>query len=360
MSLVNVKCPNCGSSIQLDGNREEGFCSYCGSKVQIQEAIKQVKIDKSGDIQNYLKMSQASLDAGNGQESYDYANKALELDPDCAEGWYLRMQALGLMGILKDLKTNEIVAAGQKAIDFDSSPEMKKKVYSFFLSQCLSDYKFLMMQLQDTDSIKDLYDAHVRVSAFSATEKTLAADSIADIILGQGDLALALRLSVPNSEITNDEELSRLTGEVAKQYVYYQNAINARFNVYGAKMNDQALQNFRNNLERIKQGLPDQYKNVIDGNSMQNPSKGCYVATAVYGSYDCPEVWTLRRFRDYNLDETWYGRAFIKTYYAVSPTLVKWFGETKWFKAMWKKPLDKMVRKLNNKGYDNTPYNDKY
>src|SRR5699024_12626084 len=23
-------------------------------------------------------------------------------------------------------------------------------------------------------------------------------------------------------------------------------------------------------------------------------SGGCYVATAVYGSYDCPEVWTLR------------------------------------------------------------------
>ena len=34
--------------------------------------------------------------------------------------------------------------------------------------------------------------------------------------------------------------------------------------------------------------------------SIDNPSNGaCYVATAVYGSYDCPEVWTLRRFRDY-------------------------------------------------------------
>ena len=23
---------------------------------------------------------------------------------------------------------------------------------------------------------------------------------------------------------------------------------------------------------------------------------GCYIATAVYGSYDCPQVWTLQRF----------------------------------------------------------------
>jgi len=88
-------------------------------------------------------------------------------------------------------------------------------------------------------------------------------------------------------------------------------------------------------------------------------SGGCYVATAVYGSYDCPEVWTLRRYRDDTLASTWYGRAFIRTYYAISPTLVKWFGHTSWFKKLWKGKLDKMVKKLNGEGVENTPYNDK-
>ena len=55
---------------------------------------------------------------------------------------------------------------------------------------------------------------------------------------------------------------------------------------------------------------------------------GCYIATAVYGSYDCPQVWTLRRFRDHTLAASWYGRTFLHAYYAVSPTLVKWFGRT--------------------------------
>jgi len=86
---------------------------------------------------------------------------------------------------------------------------------------------------------------------------------------------------------------------------------------------------------------------------------GCYIATAVYGSYDCPQVWTLRRFRDDTLAETWYGRAFIKTYYAISPTLVKWFGETKWFKGIWKSILDRMVSSLIAEGVKNTPYNDR-
>lgn len=93
---------------------------------------------------------------------------------------------------------------------------------------------------------------------------------------------------------------------------------------------------------------------------MKNESAGgCYVATAVYGSYDCPEVWTLRRYRDYTLAETALGRLFIALYYAVSPTLVSWFGKTQWFRNMWKPKLDKMVERLNREGVADTPYQDR-
>ncbi len=85
---------------------------------------------------------------------------------------------------------------------------------------------------------------------------------------------------------------------------------------------------------------------------------GCYVATAVYGSYDCPQVWTLRRFRDNTLAATWYGRLFVHMYYAISPTLVKMFGRTTWFKNLWKPQLDKLVVKLNARGVCSKPYED--
>jgi hypothetical protein len=85
----------------------------------------------------------------------------------------------------------------------------------------------------------------------------------------------------------------------------------------------------------------------------------CYVATAVYGSYDCPQVWTLRRFRDYTLAETIYGRTFVRMYYAVSPTLVKWFGSTAWFKRICRSPLDALVKRLQASGVKNTPYEDR-
>ncbi len=87
-------------------------------------------------------------------------------------------------------------------------------------------------------------------------------------------------------------------------------------------------------------------------------SDGCYVATCVYGSYDCPQVWTLRRYRDHTLAKNWYGRVFIRIYYAISPTLVKWFGHTNWFKKMCQTKLDNMIANLQAKGIEATPYKD--
>lgn len=93
--------------------------------------------------------------------------------------------------------------------------------------------------------------------------------------------------------------------------------------------------------------------------STHTPKKsGCYIATCVYGSYDCPQVWTLRRFRDNTLSRKWYGRALIQIYYTVSPLLVKTGGNSPIFKAFFKKPLDFLVCRLHSIGVEDTPYND--
>lgn len=90
----------------------------------------------------------------------------------------------------------------------------------------------------------------------------------------------------------------------------------------------------------------------------EKKSGGCYVATAVYGSYDCPEVWILRRYRDFYLMNNSFGRMFVKLYYKVSPTLVKMFGNTKIFNYVFKAFLDKKIELLKEKGYSDNRYND--
>jgi hypothetical protein len=85
---------------------------------------------------------------------------------------------------------------------------------------------------------------------------------------------------------------------------------------------------------------------------------GCYIATAVYGSYDCPQVWSLRRYRDNTLANNIIGRVFISIYYSISPIIVKVFGKSGWFLKFCRRRLDKFVYKLEKNEYKNTFYKD--
>lgn len=87
-------------------------------------------------------------------------------------------------------------------------------------------------------------------------------------------------------------------------------------------------------IEKIRQY--DSSYTLPQTEKAEQVSGGCYIATCVYGSYDCPQVWTLRRFRDDVLATTWYERLFIRCYYVISPKLVQLFGKTIWFKKIWK------------------------
>ena len=99
-------------------------------------------------------------------------------------------------------------------------------------------------------------------------------------------------------------------------------------------------------------------KNSIFKTTKRRKKSGCYIATCVYGSYDCPSVWVLRRYRDQVLESTCLGRFFISLYYAISPVVVRFFGDSRIFRSIVKQPLDKMVNSLKEQGFDNTPYQD--
>lgn len=100
------------------------------------------------------------------------------------------------------------------------------------------------------------------------------------------------------------------------------------------------------------------HKNNKSPASFGSGGQGCYIATCVYGSYDCPQVWTLRRFRDTVLAKNCFGRVFIHFYYAISPKLVKIFGEKAWFCDIWHRRLDKLVDILHIRGIGDEPYQD--
>ena len=74
---------------------------------------------------------------------------------------------------------------------------------------------------------------------------------------------------------------------------------------------------YKEDFELIKKYKPDfEWPiKICETPSVSNES-GCYVATSIYGSYDCPQVWTLRRFRDNTLENYWAGRTFPRSVFS--------------------------------------------
>ena len=206
---------------------------------------------------------------------------------------------------------------------------------------------------------------------FSAFGKTMLAMTDDDYYKKQQKFTVLIKsISVINDyyELTTEDKkavLTKISEAVAKMYnvtfvyntqagagvggnAWHKNLLNQVKNAYITELNQIASVHNEPYIQEL----------IAKMNALQTAG-GCYVATCVYGSYDCPQVWTLRRYRDYTLAESWYGRAFIRTYYAISPTIVKWFGSTEWFKNLWQNKLDKMVSKLRSNGVEDTPYQDR-
>ena len=297
------------------------------------------------------------------KECYKYANKALELDSKASKAWLIKMRALDNMGTIENrLRLDEFHEVGLKAVEnADGDENITNKVYSLFLLKAKVIMNFCDVQIRNVGGL-------VNFDGFKNVNDALKSASKQDEPFCQAiDYAakkcVDIKNSVPKEFICSEQKNIDIVVEIAKSWVSYSEGYNNRLNIYGFHLLDSAVEARKHILELIKQGLPEEVFSNVDVtkiNNKEGAGGGCYVATAVYGSYDCPEVWTLRRFRDFTLDETWYGRLFIKSYYATSPTFVKYFGNVKLFKLQGKKLLDKWVAKLNSKGYESTPYKDKY
>ena len=335
-----IVCEMCGSN---DVVKQDGVyvCQHCETKYSTEEAKKlfievngTVKIDTTDEFNNLIKLADRAYEEQDFKTAQSYYDKILRSTPDDVRAMLRSACCRAYSCVVRDIPESmqTVCARSISAINVIAETyEEKDKI---------NGYKTV---------IKDFCAAEVFLSraTFGYIEQNLAS----------GDINLINR-----SNKMYDDSFTKLivkfSTEIDNKDIEFE-----LWDNYKLPFNSFAPQ-YQKAIAAMEKLNPSKTQEIIQQQkekdaARKSSSGGCYVATAVYGSYDCPQVWTLRRFRDYTLAETWYGRAFIHTYYAISPTLVKWFGKTKWFKNMWKPTLDRMVNDLNKKGVDNTPYNDR-
>jgi hypothetical protein len=336
----------CGSTNLL---KQDGVfvCQSCGTKYSVEEAKKMmvegtvnvegtVKIDTSSELQNLYEIARRAKDSDNAENAEKYYDMILVKDPTSWEATFyvVYFKAMGC-------KIAEIWSAGSSVNNvIEPTVNLIAKIQDEQEQlNILGEVSARLSIIADM-----LYNA--ATSHYKSIDIQIQSDYVQEFV---NNVAVATQIQYTFGDILEAVFGSKYATICCQNW---QEAVgkHSEYVKYLADKegNKQIISTY---VEKIRKIQPE-YK------APEISTGGCYIATAVYGSYDCPEVWTLRRFRDYTLAETWYGRLFIKTYYAISPTLVKWFGQADWFKSIFRTPLEKLVSGLNKRGFENTPYND--
>lgn len=97
--------------------------------------------------------------------------------------------------------------------------------------------------------------------------------------------------------------------------------------------------------ELIEKFCKNKSSNIQD---KKKQKEGCYIATALYGSYESEEVIVLRRFRDNVLKRNFFGKIFIEIYYFISPYFVKLTKNISPLNYLLRLILDRFVKQLKS------------
>jgi len=84
MALESAKCPNCAATIQVPSDKENAFCTYCGSQIKTKAAIGYYQVEVVGKVQiDVTPAVQVKLQRGRETQNAAYFREALDIDPNC-------------------------------------------------------------------------------------------------------------------------------------------------------------------------------------------------------------------------------------------------------------------------------------
>lgn len=353
MPFIAVRCPACGADIELDDSCEFGFCTYCGSKVMQDKVVVEhkgnVKIDNSEYVEKFLQNARRAKQKEDWDETEKYYNLVEQNDPTNIEAIFYSSYGKAKASLVEsDLyKRQAAFKVLQNCVSIiddnfqiekaDENEDIIKQISIDIIAMACSNYVYNQRKngygivtwtdKMETVTLFNNLNAEFGTTLLNIIEKYPEEEKEKTVYLYEL-IAMHYRFMINNGSLTNKQ-------------------------IWVAKLRE--IDTKWHEVDPSHE-IPDSETNQV---SSGGSTGGCYIATAVYGSYDCPQVWTLRRYRDNILAATWYGRAFIKIYYAISPTLVKMFGKNKRFLNKCRSTLDQMVSDLQKNGVESTPYEDK-
>ena len=395
MALTAAICPACGAQLQLDEKQTKGFCQYCGSQIIVQEVIKKVTIENSvrvegiSNLESELSNVSAYIKLGKFDEAREVLRRLTEKYTSDFRPWweqakitydvsnyyskYVYVDAIGETDALKSaLRLAD--TRGKKIIETEydeyrarieqTNQDTKQKIDKIIQTGDYSHLNHIFASSthrwsMDSAPIKsingyeiingNLYEFNPQTVGDSQYTFRFNGEFFFDKVVGIKDQKL----------IIEDQSLMSSKIVVIKDDEVVFATITSNVNTGKLMVFERVFKRLQTSPREIEISLEQARKGIIHSiKDKYKSSSGCYIATAVYGSYNSPQVRVLRRYRDNILSKTKLGKIFIKVYYCLSPTLVKYFGSTMIVQRYLRKKLDKKVEVLLSKGVDDSPYYD--
>lgn len=362
MAMVSVKCTSCGGEIQLDDKKESGFCLHCGTKVVFMEAVQKVELVNGPKIDNFMKIAKVAFEDGNNTEAVDYFNKVLEIDSDNWEAIYYKGLAKAWQGTLADICLSDATRGAERALELyivRDNPTQEEsdvirnkfavdidKVITAVFDHSVNHYKEFSELQSSTTEYWDRLE-------YCSLASNYCISLITDDMVKNNEIYKKNKITFMKDQILfliEKCEWRKYKGDSVWNGSDY---VDTYGDVWLMDSPRQiAIAKYDEYVAEIQKNDPNYQSPTIKrtGYSRGTGTTGgaCYIATAVYGSYEAPEVMVLRKFRDEVLTQSFLGRIFIKTYYALSPPFANWLKGAKRINRMVKILLDKMVEKLQN------------
>lgn len=362
--MQKIVCEMCGNS---DLIKQDGVfvCQFCGTKYTLEEARNlmiegvvevsgTVKIDASNELKNLKELAQRAANANDYEKAQQYYDQILLRDPS---DWRNNFYAKYYKAMNCSIKTpDDITSIGHETDgvikvvlemiqNTITSPDELRKALEEFATQLVALSKALTFEGERAYwKIETAAGGFVHVGRQTYENWAYSIDVVRSMVYGAGENIV---------EMFGEEY-----GDVA--VICWKGMLSSRIQHPVVLNYEEAYKIKYSKLIHMYDPSFPVYDPPPKPKESPSRSKinGCYIATAVYGSYNCPQVWVLRRFRDNTLAKSVFGRTLIKLYYFISPWLVRHFAHVKWIKNMWHCTLDLLVDKLKNNGVQDTQYTD--
>ena len=219
MSLVSLKCKNCGSGVTYNDDSQMITCSHCGNTFMLSELLdekdlnfikanKEINIENKLEIGNLLKQAETLIYKAEYRQAEEIFKKVVELDGKNYKGYYgiVKAKTHNFNKVPENEDYNEYAKLALKYVDIDDYSLIKSEIDK--LSLLKNEQKIKRQELLNKEKQKKINEEIRRTNDNFFTKLTCLLIIVIALILIVAVVFTGTKTNNPNTSNESTYEVS--------------------------------------------------------------------------------------------------------------------------------------------------------